>query len=159
MGAVKVIVIIAITMALSIALAMKSIGEVEEKMPFPHTETSYDYPKELPIKEKKVLQLPSKRVISRFLAERNRNAADHCNKDEEICYVKEGTNYTCCNNKCVDLSTDKDNCGACKKKCKYTHECCRGECVDVAYDKRHCGSCNRPCKTGEYCFYGLCNYA
>ncbi|KAM4092368.1 hypothetical protein ACB094_06G034200 [Castanea mollissima] len=159
MELVKVIIIIAITMALSITVTIKSIGEVEGKPPFPHTEsTSYIYHKEeLPFKEKK-LQLPSKR-LSRFLAEKNPNAADHCHKDKEICFTVGGKNSTCCNNKCIDLSIDKNNCGACKKKCKYTETCCRGECVDVTYDKRHCGKCNNRCKKGEFCVYALCNYA
>ncbi|VYS70399.1 unnamed protein product [Arabidopsis thaliana] len=111
---------------------------------------------------------------SRFLAEkvdkgkepkaRNPNAADHCNKDNEICSSSDystGTNATmaCCNNKCMDLSTDDKNCGLCKNKCKFGQTCCRGQCVYVAYDKRHCGECNHRCDLGEFCVYGLCNYA
>ncbi|CAN6976405.1 unnamed protein product [Brassica oleracea var. botrytis] len=58
---------------------------------------------------------------SRFLAQkdvegqepkaRNRNAAERCNKDSEIC-CSTGANSTmaCCNSKCMDLSTDKKNC-------------------------------------------------
>ncbi|MFS7929067.1 putative stigma-specific protein Stig1 [Helianthus anomalus] len=101
------------------------------------------------------------RPISRFLSDQQPNprAADHCNKDDEICYVLEGKNSTCCNNKCMDLSEDKHNCGACKKKCKFTNSCCDGECVNLAYDKRHCGSCGNKCMPGGYCIYGLCNYA
>ncbi|CAH1444370.1 unnamed protein product [Lactuca virosa] len=101
------------------------------------------------------------RPRSRFLAEKEPNprAADHCKKDDEICYVLEGKNSTCCNNKCMDLSEDKHNCGACKKKCKFTSSCCNGECVNLAYDKRHCGSCGTKCMPGGYCIYGLCNYA
>ncbi|KAF5773896.1 putative stigma-specific protein Stig1 [Helianthus annuus] len=101
------------------------------------------------------------RPISRFLADQQPNprAADHCNKDDEICYVLEGKNSTCCNNKCMDLSEDKHNCGACKKKCKFTNSCCDGGCVNLAYDKRHCGSCGNKCMPGGYCIYGLCNYA
>ncbi|KAD4178864.1 hypothetical protein E3N88_27455 [Mikania micrantha] len=83
------------------------------------------------------------RPASRFLAEKQPNprAADHCKNDDEICYVVEGKNSTCCNNKCMDLSEDKHNCGACKNKCKFTSSCCDGKCVNLAYDKRHCGSC------------------
>ncbi|XP_059440902.1 stigma-specific STIG1-like protein 1 [Corylus avellana] len=160
MELMKVIFIIAITMALTITLSLKSIGEVEEKPPFPHTDTSYTYPKEIFIKEKKIL-FPSKR-LSRFLAEDSEDDAAHnCNKeDNEICYVnKAGRNSTCCNKKCTNTHTDKHNCGACKKKCKYTESCCRGQCVDLAYDKRHCGRCNHRCGRGEYCVYALCNYA
>ncbi|KAJ0593558.1 putative stigma-specific protein Stig1 [Helianthus annuus] len=101
------------------------------------------------------------RPKSRFLAEKQANprAADHCKNDDEICYILEGKNSTCCNNKCMDLSEDKHNCGACKKKCKFTSSCCNGECVNLAYDKRHCGSCGNKCMPGGYCIYGLCNYA
>ncbi|XP_028760308.1 stigma-specific STIG1-like protein 1 [Neltuma alba] len=108
--------------------------------------------------------LPSKRV-SRFLATnndvtvRNPNAADHCHKDHEVCYLLEGKNSTCCNNKCVDLHYDNKNCGACKNKCKFTQTCCRGQCVELAFDKRHCGACNHRCEKGEFCVYGMCNYA
>lgn len=107
---------------------------------------------------------------SRFLAqkevlsERNPNAADHCNKDPEICsglYGGGGSNstVTCCNNKCIDVASDDKNCGECKNKCKFSQTCCRGQCVYLAYDKRHCGQCNHPCEIDELCVYGLCNYA
>ncbi|XP_076929322.1 stigma-specific STIG1-like protein 3 [Bidens hawaiensis] len=103
---------------------------------------------------------PIPKRVSRFLAEnQNPRATDHCKKDDEICYVLEGKNSTCCNNKCMDLSEDKHNCGACKNKCKFTNSCCGGECVNLAYDKRHCGSCGNKCMPGGYCIYGLCNYA
>ncbi|KAL2502105.1 Stigma-specific STIG1-like protein 3 [Forsythia ovata] len=97
---------------------------------------------------------------SRFLAQQEKNprAADHCNKDNEICGM-EGKNASCCNNKCMELAYDKDNCGACKRKCVYTEVCCRGECVNLSYDKRHCGSCNNKCMPGGYCIYGMCDYA
>lgn len=106
---------------------------------------------------------PSKR-LSRFLAEtkpRNPRAADHCNKDNEICnnYLIEGRNSTCCNNKCMDLGYDNHNCGACKKKCLVTESCCRGQCVNLSYDKRHCGFCNNRCMPGGLCIYGICDYA
>ncbi|KAK9689227.1 hypothetical protein RND81_09G044600 [Saponaria officinalis] len=114
------------------------------------------------------LVLPSKRV-SRFLAQngnygstRNPKAADHCNKDNEICTqqgIAYGTNSTCCNNKCMDLNEDDKNCGACKNKCKYTQHCCRGQCVNLAYDPRFCGSCYNKCKPKQYCVYGICDYA
>ena len=109
-------------------------------------------------KDGDLLVMPLKRV-NRFLGEeKNPRAADHCHKDNQVCNLQ-GTNSTCCNNKCMDLSTDKNNCGACKNKCKYTETCCRGECVDVTYDKRHCGECNNACSPGGYCIYALCDYA
>ncbi|CAH8363443.1 unnamed protein product [Eruca vesicaria subsp. sativa] len=107
---------------------------------------------------------------SRFLAQkdeqgqgpkaRNPNAADSCNKDSEICRSS-GANstMTCCNNKCMDLSTDNKNCGACNKKCKYSETCCGGQCVDLSFSKHHCGKCNQLCQKGGFCLYGLCDYA
>ncbi|KAH7546758.1 stigma-specific STIG1-like protein 1 [Ziziphus jujuba] len=158
---VKMILIITMTMALSITLTMKSITnhqEEEEKPLFLATTSSGELSGAIDNHNK--LILPSKRV-SRFLAEKkNPRAADHCHKDHEICYeIDGGKNSTCCNNKCVDLSTDKHNCGACKKKCKFPETCCRGKCVYLSLDKRHCGECNHRCKPGEYCFYGMCSYA
>lgn len=155
---VKAVLIIAMTMALSITLTMKSMVQEEEEKPpiLMASKGLHATSKE----NKEVLVLPSKR-LSRFLKEgKNPRAADHCHKDHEICYLIDGgKNATCCNNKCIDLSTDKHNCGACKKKCKYTETCCRGECVNVVYDKRHCGECNHRCGHGEYCVYSMCNYA
>ncbi|KAL5548440.1 hypothetical protein UlMin_003671 [Ulmus minor] len=160
MELIKTIMIIAITMAISITITMKAmVPEVEEeKSQFPQMGKST---MSFPLDDNKQIILPSKRV-SRFLAdnERNPRAADHCHKDNEICTaISGGRNTTCCNNKCIELSYDDQNCGACKKKCKFTQTCCRGECVDLNYDKRHCGKCNNRCKYGEYCVYGLCDYA
>lgn len=149
MGFLKVIFIIAITMALSIALTMKGISQEEAtKAPFVQPLT-HD--------ENKIV-LPSKR-LSRFLAQTHPRPADHCHKDNEICYLLGFKNSTCCNNKCMDLGYDHHNCGACKKKCKFTETCCRGQCVDTNFDKRHCGRCNNKCEDGQYCVYGLCDYA
>ncbi|KAL4554087.1 hypothetical protein LXL04_037290 [Taraxacum kok-saghyz] len=109
---------------------------------------------------KSMVVKPFPKRVSRFLAEeKNPRAADHCKKNDEICYILEGKNSTCCNNKCMDLSEDKHNCGACKNKCKFTSSCCGGECVNLAYDKRNCGACGNKCMPGGYCIYGLCNYA
>ncbi|KAI3786645.1 hypothetical protein L1987_40478 [Smallanthus sonchifolius] len=138
MMAMKLIFMIATTMALAIAITLTPTGDNQEITP----------------------PVVSPKRVSRFLAEnKNPRAADHCKKDKEICYILEGKNSTCCNNKCMDLSEDKHNCGACKNKCKFTKSCCRGECVNLAYDKSHCGSCGNKCMPGGYCIYGLCNYA
>ncbi|KAI4306119.1 hypothetical protein L6164_029426 [Bauhinia variegata] len=166
MGILKATFTIAIAMALSIAIIMKtSIGQEEAKPKpgFVHKDSSSSQKKcqyVNDIDHENKIMFPSKRV-SRFLAEKERNprAADHCRKDNEICYLLEGTNSTCCNNKCMDLGYDKKNCGGCKNKCKFNQACCRGQCVGLAYDKRHCGACNHRCEPGEYCVYGMCNYA
>ncbi|KAG8658232.1 stigma-specific STIG1-like protein 1 [Manihot esculenta] len=159
----KIIFFIAITMAVSITVTIRSIGEVEEKPPlFPRSinegSSSNTLSEGLTMQEENRI-MPSKR-LSRFLAEeKNPRAADHCRKDNEICNLLGGKNQTCCNNKCMDLSEDRNNCGACKNKCHFSQTCCRGQCVSLSYDKRHCGSCNNRCEKGEYCVYGLCHYA
>ncbi|KAG5027300.1 hypothetical protein JHK86_023214 [Glycine max] len=159
MGFLKAIFVIAITMALSIALTMKTITHQEEAKPaFVH----HDFPSSssTPHDQKNNnVHLPSKRV-SRFLAQvKNPNAADHCHKDHEVCTLVGAKNSTCCNNKCIDVGYDYHNCGACKMKCKLTDACCRGECVNTNFDKRHCGECNHRCEVGAYCVYGMCGYA
>ncbi|MCL7022353.1 hypothetical protein MKW94_020753 [Papaver nudicaule] len=69
-----------------------------------------------------------------------------------------GTNQ-CCKNKCVNILEDKNNCGTCGHKCKYSETCCQGRCVNPSYDPRHCGSCNNRCSKGASCSFGLCNYS
>lgn len=147
MKVINILFIIAITMVLTLTLTMKNIEEPASKSSILH-----------PDGEKPVAL---KRQVSRFLAEKERNprAADHCMKDNEICQIMGGKSSKCCNNKCMDLDNDKNNCGACKKKCRYTEACCRGECVDLSYDKRHCGQCNNKCMNGGYCIYAMCDYA
>ncbi|KAI3899496.1 hypothetical protein MKW92_029772 [Papaver armeniacum] len=91
---------------------------------------------------------------------RNPRAASDCNKNNYICYAKGSPGSTCCNNKCVDLISDRDNCGACKKKCRfYSQTCCDGKCVNLSCDVQHCGRCNNKCRTGGLCSYGNCDYA
>ncbi|KAK4275443.1 hypothetical protein QN277_018525 [Acacia crassicarpa] len=164
-----IVFIVALTMALSLSITLTMNGITQQQQQQNHHDD-----------ENKVdIALPSKKV-SRFLAAsnngngngyggyrpKNPNAADHCRKDNEVCYYIEEGNYnnyyknsTCCNNKCVDLEYDDKNCGACKNKCKFTQTCCRGQCVELAFDKRHCGACNHRCEKGEFCVYGMCNYA
>ncbi|KAI3510211.1 hypothetical protein L1887_25742 [Cichorium endivia] len=140
---IRVLFMVVVSMAITIVLTTTFISDNHQN----------SLPESLVVK-------PFPKRVSRFLAENNHpRAADHCKKDDEICYILEGKNSTCCNNKCMDLSEDKHNCGACKNKCKFTRSCCRGECVNLAYDKRNCGSCGNKCMPGGYCIYGLCNYA
>ncbi|GAV81963.1 Stig1 domain-containing protein [Cephalotus follicularis] len=158
MEVMKIIFTIAITMAITITLTMKRIGQLEQNPPFKQIDTLNTITDKLSSHEMKLN--PSIRV-SRFLANTEPNAREdgHCHKNNEICYVHTGYKSTCCNNKCMDLSTDKNNCGECKKKCKYTESCCSGKCVDLAFYKSHCGRCNNRCSHGEYCVYGMCDYA
>ncbi|VVA22835.1 PREDICTED: stigma-specific [Prunus dulcis] len=163
MKVIKILVIIATTMALSITLTtVTRVSHQEEEGKSPFTDSWKEQPS---ADDENKLILPSKRV-SRFLSEkdlvaRSLKAASQCKNDYDTCsnVLPGHRNFTCCNKKCVDLSSNKENCGACKKCCKYTESCCRGQCVDLSSDKRHCGRCDHPCKNGTYCVYGLCDYA
>ncbi len=82
-----------------------------------------------------------------------------------------GTTGTACGDRCVDLSVDPANCGACGVACKSTELCSRGHCgvgcfggttrcgdscVDVRYDPANCGSCGKACGAGSPCLGGAC---
>ncbi|PRQ31931.1 putative stigma-specific protein Stig1 [Rosa chinensis] len=82
-----------------------------------------------------------------------------CNKFPRICYTKGSPGPHCCKKKCVNVLTDKLNCGKCGKKCKYSEVCCKGKCVNPSFNRTHCGGCNNRCKDGGFCAFGICNYA
>lgn len=98
------------------------------------------------------------RGASRFLAQKKQKTLT-CNKAPRICRSKGSLGPDCCMKKCVNVMTDRLNCGICGNKCKYGQICCRGNCVNPSFDKRNCGGCNKKCKKGEYCAYGMCSYA
>ncbi|XP_050369024.1 stigma-specific STIG1-like protein 1 [Argentina anserina] len=82
-----------------------------------------------------------------------------CNKFPGICYTRGSPGPHCCKKKCVNVLTDKLNCGKCGKKCKYSEVCCKGKCVNPSFNRSHCGGCNNRCEAGGFCAFGLCNYA
>ena len=55
---------------------------------------------------------------------------------------------TCCNQKCVDKSSDKDHCGKCGNQCGVA-TCCTGTCVDTNADVSNCGACGKTCSGGR----------
>ncbi|CAN4078389.1 unnamed protein product [Withania somnifera] len=65
----------------------------------------------------------------------------------------------CCKKKCLNVFVDRQNCGVCGKKCRYSETCCRGQCVNTLFHKRHCGGCGNKCQNGSACDYGMCSYA
>ncbi|KAI5572607.1 hypothetical protein BDE02_10G023600 [Populus trichocarpa] len=100
----------------------------------------------------------SLRGANRFLAQKTR-AAMTCNKYPRVCRAKGSPGPDCCKKKCVNVLTDRLNCGMCGKKCKYAEICCKGDCVKPMSNKKHCGGCNNKCKKGNACVYGMCSYA
>lgn len=90
---------------------------------------------------------------------RTRTVRSTCNKFPRICYAKGSPGPHCCKKKCVNVLTDKLNCGKCGNKCKYSEVCCKGKCVNPSFNRSHCGGCNNRCKNGGFCAFGLCNYA
>ncbi|KAI3716880.1 hypothetical protein L1987_68092 [Smallanthus sonchifolius] len=116
-----------------------------------------------PIEDEEEDLLPtsgSLRGASRFLAQHsNSRGLVKCNKNPRLCRAKGSPGPDCCKKKCVNVKTDKQNCGLCGKSCKHGEICCKGKCVNVMTDKRHCGGCNNRCKRGNSCVHGMCSYA
>ena len=75
-----------------------------------------------------------------------------------------------CDGRCIDIFTDRNNCGACFLSCGsrdfcvsgYCDDCthpfavCGDSCVDVERDPDHCGDCFRRCSTNQRCVNGVC---
>ena len=74
-----------------------------------------------------------------------------------------------CYGTCVDLDSDKENCGACGDACPANQICedascvcepeltqCGEECVDLDSDPDHCGGCDEACPVGEFCTARQC---
>lgn len=65
----------------------------------------------------------------------------------------------CCRNRCVDVTSDVNNCGLCGIRCPFTWQCCRGICINTNINPFHCGRCDHRCPFPSFCFYGMCGYA
>ncbi|XAR65676.1 hypothetical protein NMG60_11009862 [Bertholletia excelsa] len=136
------------------ALAMPLLGEevsLDEEEDYEALEND-----DIPYHESQ--ETTSLRGASRLLAQTSR-ANMKCNKYPRICHVKGSPGPDCCKKKCVNVKTDRLNCGYCGHKCKYSEICCKGKCVNPMNDKKNCGSCGTKCKKGNRCVYGMCSYA
>ncbi|KAK8659199.1 hypothetical protein V6N13_029409 [Hibiscus sabdariffa] len=98
------------------------------------------------------------RGAGRFLGQKPRPVFT-CDRRPEICKMRGSPGPFCCNKICVDVETDKFNCGKCGKKCSYSKICCEGKCVSPLSNHKHCGRCNHHCGKGKSCVYGMCSYA
>ncbi|XP_059284005.1 stigma-specific STIG1-like protein 1 [Lycium ferocissimum] len=147
MKSMKVLLILAIIMALSITLTTS----------FSFNEPHYNNPTFFPRIGNFQPQIPSyddhklkfKEIFTHMT----------CNKNPMICWAKSSPGPFCCKKKCVNVFMDKQNCGFCGNKCKYNENCCKGQCVNTLFNKRHCGGCNNKCQKGSSCAYGMCSYA
>ncbi|KAF7112236.1 hypothetical protein RHSIM_RhsimUnG0248700 [Rhododendron simsii] len=169
MKVLTLILMVAITMALSITVAIKSTADKEEKLYFDPIEsttpTTLSPDEPFPLQEN--ARMPSKRV-SRFLVQQNtaplRTYLNNvCQKNQLTC-VSVNTaghtkNSTCCNMRCVHLQSDRKNCGSCGKLCPFPKVCCGGVCVNIVNDVNHCGQCRNECPHGVACKYSMCDYA
>ena len=80
------------------------------------------------------------------------------------------TGLTACSSGCVDLKSDKNNCGACTNVCPVVcangacaTSCpppttnCSGSCVDTQSSGANCGACGSKCEGGRVCSAGTCS--
>src|SRR5688500_4376245 len=83
------------------------------------------------------------------------------NEEEQLAYAARcPSGQTICGRRCVDIRTDRMNCGACGRACSAGQICsagacragcpqgqtsCAGVCRDLASDPANCGGCGRLC--------------
>ncbi|CAK9163908.1 unnamed protein product [Ilex paraguariensis] len=65
----------------------------------------------------------------------------------------------CCKNRCVDVTSDVNNCGLCGIRCPFNWQCCHRLCINTNVNPFHCGRCDHKCPFPSFCFYGMCGYA
>jgi hypothetical protein len=77
-----------------------------------------------------------------------------------------------CDERCVDISSDPNNCGGCDKacgadlgcshgscSCSRSQSACTSGCTDLQTDTKNCGSCDHACGAGQTCTAGVCKNA
>ncbi|KAJ9136378.1 hypothetical protein P3X46_033463 [Hevea brasiliensis] len=157
MGSLKILFLLAMLAAFAASSAL-STAPSEESFVDDNDDAAEEV-SDIPWPESQEKTTSSLRGTMRFLAQKTRAAAMTCDKYPRICRVKGSPGPDCCKKKCVNVKTDKLNCGKCGKKCKYPEICCKGVCVNPMSNKKHCGGCNNKCKKGGACVYGMCSYA
>ncbi|WJX88465.1 hypothetical protein P8452_70551 [Trifolium repens] len=65
----------------------------------------------------------------------------------------------CCRNRCVDLTSDINNCGFCGVSCFFNNwRCCNRLCVNINFSLLNCGGCGNACPIGRLCLLGTCAF-
>ncbi|PON91273.1 Stigma-specific protein [Trema orientale] len=144
-----------LVLVLFFTLAISNVGATYPDHDHDKTTISYDTKDDHDLFDSTMMSETSLRGMSRFLAQQSLT----CDKFPRVCGLKGSKGPDCCKKKCVNVKTDRLNCGMCGYKCKYTEICCKGKCVNSSFDRRHCGRCNNKCKKGQFCAYGMCDYA
>ncbi|XP_019459853.1 PREDICTED: protein STIG1-like [Lupinus angustifolius] len=90
--------------------------------------------------------------VSSMLAEDCRNRAFACNQGEFP------PRFLCCRNHCVDVTSDRTNCGLCGIRCRFNYKCCNRLCINININPFNCGRCGRVCPFGRLCLFGLCGF-
>ncbi|KAM5568174.1 stigma-specific STIG1-like protein 1 [Rosa sericea] len=154
------LLVVAMLMALAVTL---SATLVEEEL-FSNKETKATNDQEtfdddLPLDAKSQGKTSLRGTSSVFLGSREVTTSS-CDKNPKVCRAAANSPKShCCHNKCVDVKTDRLNCGKCGVKCKHAEICCNGHVVHTMSDKKHCGNCDNHCKRGGSCAFGMCSYA
>ncbi|KAK7316782.1 hypothetical protein RJT34_00498 [Clitoria ternatea] len=65
----------------------------------------------------------------------------------------------CCRNRCVNVTSDRNNCGFCAIRCPFNWQCCGGFCRNINLSFLNCGRCGHRCPIGSLCWFGMCGYA
>ncbi|KAK7385971.1 hypothetical protein VNO78_31984 [Psophocarpus tetragonolobus] len=93
------------------------------------------------------------------LMEKDDNEIIGCEGRPEVCSRGEfPPRSLCCGNRCVDVTSDRDNCGLCEIRCLFTFQCCNRLCINTNLDIFNCGMCGRACAAGRPCILGICAF-
>ena len=61
-----------------------------------------------------------------------------------------------CNGTCIDVTSDRTNCGGCNRYCYGLEQCCNGVCTDVFDDPDNCMMCGNSCPGETLCWNRSC---
>lgn len=151
----SVFVALTVTKTLSNTLLKQNPFDSDENDDNTALNEAYDY---IPVKNdgKEPTSLQGAR---RILVQKYRPSVMTCDKYPRVCRTKGSSGPDCCKKKCVNVTIDKNNCGKCGKKCKYSEICCKGKCANPMIDRKNCGGCSNKCNKKSSCLYGMCSYA